>query len=283
MSKTHPPELKRYMDKEMDLKLNGNRCVSGVLRGFDPFMNMVIEIQKVLDDVDKQLHQEGSITNVLSTIEQKTGIKRLHIVLGIVAVQALYLVFGHFAQLVCNFMGFIYPAYVSVKAIESANKDDDTQWLTYWVSLDNFWCFRVVFAVLSVVEFFSHQIMSVFPVYWLFKSLFLLYLYLPSTLGATKLYHKYQLEMSCMRSILIWIKYEGNFDCYSLFFGYFTCGFFIHKQNSLMHMCKKLVNLKKMNESSAMERIEFAFATAEREFRVARLLNVRGRCFMITF
>ncbi|MFH4975850.1 hypothetical protein AB6A40_002559 [Gnathostoma spinigerum] len=43
MSKTHPPELKRYMDKQMDLKLNGNRHVSGVLRGFDPFMNIVVE------------------------------------------------------------------------------------------------------------------------------------------------------------------------------------------------------------------------------------------------
>ena len=44
MSKTHPPELKKYLDKEMDLKLNGNRKVSGILRGFDPFMNMVIEV-----------------------------------------------------------------------------------------------------------------------------------------------------------------------------------------------------------------------------------------------
>ncbi|KAF8359024.1 snr-7 [Pristionchus pacificus] len=43
MSKTHPPELKKFMDKEMELKLNGNRRISGVLRGFDPFMNMVIE------------------------------------------------------------------------------------------------------------------------------------------------------------------------------------------------------------------------------------------------
>lgn len=43
MSKTHPPELKRYMDKQMDLKLNGSRQVSGVLRGFDPFMNIVVE------------------------------------------------------------------------------------------------------------------------------------------------------------------------------------------------------------------------------------------------
>uniref|UniRef100_A0A8R1XS34 Small nuclear ribonucleoprotein G n=1 Tax=Onchocerca volvulus TaxID=6282 RepID=A0A8R1XS34_ONCVO len=43
MSKTHPPELKKYMDKQVDLKLNGNRIVSGILRGFDPFMNIVVE------------------------------------------------------------------------------------------------------------------------------------------------------------------------------------------------------------------------------------------------
>lgn len=43
MSKTHPPELKKYMDKQVDLKLNGNRSVSGILRGFDPFMNIVVE------------------------------------------------------------------------------------------------------------------------------------------------------------------------------------------------------------------------------------------------
>ena len=42
MSKTHPPELKKYMDKRMNLKMNGGRAVTGVLRGFDPFMNLVI-------------------------------------------------------------------------------------------------------------------------------------------------------------------------------------------------------------------------------------------------
>ncbi|KAK0411117.1 hypothetical protein QR680_005491 [Steinernema hermaphroditum] len=43
MSKTHPPELKKFMDKHMEFKLNGNRRISGVLRGFDPFMNVVID------------------------------------------------------------------------------------------------------------------------------------------------------------------------------------------------------------------------------------------------
>lgn len=33
----------RYMDKKMNLKLNGGRSVTGILRGFDPFMNVVID------------------------------------------------------------------------------------------------------------------------------------------------------------------------------------------------------------------------------------------------
>jgi len=43
MSKAHPPELKKYMDKRLSLRLNGARLVTGVLRGFDPFMNLVID------------------------------------------------------------------------------------------------------------------------------------------------------------------------------------------------------------------------------------------------
>ncbi|CAJ0927625.1 unnamed protein product, partial [Mesorhabditis belari] len=139
------------------------------------------QVDKLLSDIDKHLHQPGPITNVLAKAEEKSGIRRLHLVLGIAGLQALYLIFGHFAALLCNFMGFIYPAYCSIRAIESSSKEDDTQWLTYWV----------VFALFSVAEFFSHQICAVFPVYWLFKSLFLLYLYLPETLGAKKIYHKF--------------------------------------------------------------------------------------------
>ena len=43
MSKAHPPELKKYMDKKVELKLNAKRQVTGILRGFDPFMNLVID------------------------------------------------------------------------------------------------------------------------------------------------------------------------------------------------------------------------------------------------
>ncbi|RKO97450.1 hypothetical protein CXG81DRAFT_13112 [Caulochytrium protostelioides] len=37
------PDLKKYMDKRVLLTLNAGRRVSGVLRGFDPFMNLVLD------------------------------------------------------------------------------------------------------------------------------------------------------------------------------------------------------------------------------------------------
>mmetsp|Transcript_21448 Transcript_21448/g.25885 ORF Transcript_21448/g.25885 Transcript_21448/m.25885 type:complete len:82 (-) Transcript_21448:377-622(-) len=37
------PDLKRFMDKRLRLSLNGNRKVVGVLRGYDAFLNVVLE------------------------------------------------------------------------------------------------------------------------------------------------------------------------------------------------------------------------------------------------
>ncbi|GFH55316.1 hypothetical protein CTEN210_11792 [Chaetoceros tenuissimus] len=37
------PDLKRFMDKKLRLTLNGNRKVVGTLRGFDAFLNVVLE------------------------------------------------------------------------------------------------------------------------------------------------------------------------------------------------------------------------------------------------
>ena len=39
--KVQPPELKKYLDRRLCVKLNAGREVTGVLRGFDQFMNLV--------------------------------------------------------------------------------------------------------------------------------------------------------------------------------------------------------------------------------------------------
>ncbi|CAG14436.1 unnamed protein product, partial [Tetraodon nigroviridis] len=46
-----------------------------------------------------------------------------------------------------------------IKAIESATKEDDTKWLTYWV----------VYGVFSVAEFFADIVLSWFPFYYVGK------------------------------------------------------------------------------------------------------------------
>ena len=38
-TKSSMPELKKFMDKQLVIKMNGGRTVAGVLRGYDVFMN----------------------------------------------------------------------------------------------------------------------------------------------------------------------------------------------------------------------------------------------------
>eukprot|EP00389_Voromonas_pontica_P002076 GDKH01003099.1.p1 GENE.GDKH01003099.1~~GDKH01003099.1.p1 ORF type:complete len:88 (-),score=15.86 GDKH01003099.1:82-345(-) len=37
------PDLRKYMEKRLSIKLNANRHVVGVLRGYDNFMNIVLD------------------------------------------------------------------------------------------------------------------------------------------------------------------------------------------------------------------------------------------------
>jgi hypothetical protein len=50
-----------------------------------------------------------------------------------------------------NVIGFLFPAYYSFKAIESPNKEDDKQWLVYWV----------VYSFFTIIESFVSIIL-----YW---------------------------------------------------------------------------------------------------------------------
>ncbi|XP_065791336.1 receptor expression-enhancing protein 6 isoform X1 [Muntiacus reevesi] len=143
---------------------------------------------------ERFLEQRNLVTEALGALEAKTGVDKRYlatVTLGgschslklsrAATLLSLYLLFGYGAPLLCSLIGFAYPAYASIKAIESPNKEDDTVWLTYWV----------VYGLFGLAEFFSDLLLSWFPFYYAGKCAFLLFCMAPGPWnGAHMLYHR---------------------------------------------------------------------------------------------
>jgi receptor expression-enhancing protein 5/6 len=69
----------------------------------------------------------------LVEIDRKTGTPKAktYAVIAAGSFAMLLIFFNIWGSLLTNLLGFVYPAFASFKAIESKNKEDDTQWCVF--------------------------------------------------------------------------------------------------------------------------------------------------------
>merc|ERR1712100_562872 len=77
----------------------------------------------------------------MQQLEDKTQVKKLYIAAALAVVTVVFILFGFGAGLLCNFVGFVYPAFASFKALDSKNEGEERNWLIYWVVYSCF-CLR---------------------------------------------------------------------------------------------------------------------------------------------
>ena len=116
----------------------------------------------------------------INLISQKTGVDG-KIISSILIICSIFCFINIFSKYITCIVGVILPAYWSIKAIESPEYDDDKQWLTYWA----------IYGLFTLLDQFANIILRIFPFYFIFKIIFLIWCFMPNTMGALFIYNKF--------------------------------------------------------------------------------------------
>ena len=151
-------------------------------------------IDKICEKLN--LHELEKV-KFLKDLSVKTQVKPAYFGLGAIVIALLFAIVGYGSTLLFFLVGFLYPAYMSYKAIETkADVDDDKQWLTYWV----------VFSFIHVFDPLLNIVLKIIPFSVILKLAFNIWLLHPKTRGALLIYNR------VIRGLLK--KYEGHIDAH---------------------------------------------------------------------
>ncbi|KAL7568454.1 hypothetical protein ACA910_012166 [Epithemia clementina (nom. ined.)] len=139
------------------------------------------QVEQVIAKVDAFMAKYPQLSQYdrLKEIEDKTGYpKSIFFIIGVLLFGTVLVLVGG-TKLIVDLMGFVYPAYMSFKSMDSGSQDM-TQWLTYWV----------VFSFLSILENLLGFLVDFIPFYTWIKIGIIVWMYHPSTMGAKTVYEQ---------------------------------------------------------------------------------------------
>ncbi len=125
-------------------------------------------LSSMIAQYEKQLDNLLSKYPAMLKLERKVGIRKTTIVAGSLGIILGYGLLQLAATMVLSIIIFGYPAFMTMKAIESGQKADHSMWLSYWVcaaALQLFEAFTLG-ALSHIVPFYSVIIIGIHV--WLF-------------------------------------------------------------------------------------------------------------------
>ena len=105
----------------------------------------------------------STIESHLNIIQKRTQINP-KVIIGGLAVALILTTTKIFSSYVTCLVGVLCPTYLSLKALESPEEDDDKHFLSYWV----------VFGLFTVFDTFTSIIINRIPFYYTLKLVFLM-------------------------------------------------------------------------------------------------------------
>ena len=133
------------------------------------------------------------IRSHISIIEKRSQINP-KVLIGGLAVALILTTTKWFSSYVTCLVGVLCPTYLSLKALESPEEDDDKHFLTYWV----------VYGLFTVFDIFTSFLINRIPFYYTLKLAFLIWMFMPNFKGSIHVYN-YVIGP-------LFKKYESKFD-----------------------------------------------------------------------
>jgi hypothetical protein len=137
------------------------------------------KVTPTMSDKAKTLVASIATTSISERVGSAFGVDAYVVKLVVMVWVLCFIMWGLMSELACTVLGFAYPMYQSFKALTGGQPAMVARWLRYWVT----------FAVLSICEIIFYPVLSQNRHHHLVRFVFIVWLFLPQTCGADKVYN----------------------------------------------------------------------------------------------